>query len=50
MKLELVKIALKESLISVLVNGQSVLAIFIPQKILEKIFSKNFGNFHDFLA
>ena len=50
MKLELIKIALNESLISVLVNGQSVLAIFIPQKILEKIFSKNFGNFRDFFG
>ena len=50
MKLELIKIALNESLISVLVNRQSVLAIFIPQKILEKIVSKNFGNFRDFLG
>jgi len=50
MKLELIKIALNLSLMSVLVNGQSVLAILIPQKILEKIFSKNFGNFRDFFA
>ena len=37
-------------MISVLVNGQSDFGTFIPKKILEKIFSKNFGNFYDFFA
>ena len=37
-------------MISVSVNGQSDFGTFIPQKILEKIFSKNFGNFYDFFA